>query len=269
MRHDRAYCMSLLLLFPVLVLLGCSKSVHLRTDSYYEFTTSNLRAHGMGVVGVGVTPEQSERPDLLTTKLYDSVKLQNSDALWAGPKDFDNACGDGGCDGVLARFAEKGKLEAEDVFVLAGLQTSCRYVILGRILQDDVSYDREDAEEQVDNFPNEPMTITGEDYLTIRELTAEVVVYDLKTGSLVWRSSRQGRQSRAEFHEDLFQEDDGDTFVLIGAIVGFLDWLFGLFGGDGEPTGKELLKYPKPAPQEDIAQDIFDDVADDFAESSD
>jgi hypothetical protein len=261
MRFQRSRCFriaasTLFLMFPVLF-SGCGKSTLLGSESYYGFTPDSLRAHGMFIAGIGSQVDGAGQPDLLTLIFYESVWKACPDLWESLPFDLHSAMGTEKHALLITRFVKNGKLGGNEVLEIVSLHPSGRYVALGRLLVNSVEYDRETTEQMSPDYQG--ANIPGYVYKTKRTIEVETVVYDLKTGSLVWRGTRRADHKA----ESAFVQDDDAKDSDSGGFWGFLDWLFSL-GGPGKPTGAELEKYPSPPGIENLAGDLFKDVARDL-----
>jgi hypothetical protein len=266
MFHKRSNCLAAAcLLLAVLSpgLSGCGKSTLLGSDSYYGFTPDSLRAHGMIIAGVGSQAEETGQTDLLTQTFYDRV-WKTHPGLWESlPFDLHSELGTEKYDRLIAGFVKKGTLKGDEVLEIVRLKPPGRYAALGRLLTNAVSHDRETTEQMSPDYGGAP--IPGYVYKTSRTIEVETVLYDLKTGSLVWRSTRRAdHTTKSDFVADESAKESDEP----RGFWGILDWFFGLFG-PGEPTGEELKKYPAPIATELLAGDLFDDVAADLAGETD
>ncbi len=261
MRFQRNRCFRITastLLFTFLILFSnCGKSTLLGSESYYGFTPDSLRTHGLFIAGVGSQVDGAGQPDLLTHTFYESV-WQKCPDLWPSlPFDLHSAMGTEKYDRLITSFTEKGKLGGNEVLKIISLQPSGRYTALGRLLVNDVSYERDATEQMSPEL--QAAAIPGYVYKTKRTIEIETVVYDLRTGSLVWRGARRADHTT----ESSFVPDDDakDSDESTGGFWAILDWIF---GGSGDPSGDELEKYPEPTRIENLAGDLFNDVAGDL-----
>ena len=174
--------------------------------------------------------------------LYQTLSKQRNDLVFLPALFAADQLGQDAYGTMLDAYRVRDWLALTHMAKLQEAVSDVRYVILGRIVKDEIYHYKATDED----FQGKSI----DEAITERSMAVGIRVYDLQTGDVVWEGTASAEQSRKNKYDT--EESDADTVLAV------LDWLTDDFVAPREGGSSP---YPDPPNVSSVLEEAFESFA--------